>query len=117
LLWTKPAAGATGLSGDSSLLLGVEFDGTLQAWRRNDGERAWSSQQLRFRQLTAPLVLGGLVVLGDEGGRLHVLSRTDGALQTRLETDGSPITVTPVLAGNTLVVVTRKGRVLGLRPE
>jgi outer membrane protein assembly factor BamB len=117
LLWTKPAAGATGLSGDSNLLLGVEFDGTLQAWRRNDGERAWSSQQLRFRQLTAPLVLGGLVVLGDEGGRLHVLSRTDGALQTRLETDGSPITVTPVLAGNTLVVVTRKGRVLGLRPE
>lgn len=117
LLWTKPAAGALGLSGDENQLLGVEFDGTLLAWRRSDGERAWSNNQLRHRHLTAPLLLGSAVVVGDEGGRLHFLSRTDGALQTRFETDGSPIVAAPVLAGNTLVVVTRKGQVLGLRPE
>ena len=117
LLWTKPAAGASGLSGDDSLVLGTEFDGSLQAWQRSDGERAWSSKQLQHRRLSAPLLLGPGLVLGDEDGRLHFLSRRDGALQTRYETDGSPITVTPVLAGNTLVVVTRKGRVLGLRPE
>jgi outer membrane assembly lipoprotein YfgL len=117
LLWSKPAAGATGLGGDASLLLGVEFDGTLVAWRRNDGERAWTMNQLRFRQLTAPVLMGPTIVLGDEGGRLHFLARADGVLQTRVQTDGSPITVTPVLAGSTLVVVTRAGRVLGLRPE
>ena len=117
LLWTKPAAGALGLSGDAELLLGVEFDDTLIAWRRNDGERAWSSQALRYRRLTAPLLLGAGLVVGDEDGRLHFLARADGALQTRIETDGSPIATTPVLAGNTLVVVTRNGRVLGLRPE
>ena len=117
LLWTKPATGASGLSGDDSLVLGAEFDGTLVAWQRSDGERAWSSKQLQYRRLSSPLLLGPGLVVGDEGGRLHFLSRRDGALQTRLETDGSPIAVTPVLAGNTLVVVTRKGRVLGLRPE
>lgn len=117
LQWTKPAAGASGLSGDAELLLGVEFDDTLVAWRRADGERAWSSTALRYRRLTAPLLLGAGLVVGDEGGRLHFLARTDGALQTRVETDGSPIATAPVLAGNTLVVVTRNGRVLGLRPE
>lgn len=117
LLWTKPATGASGLSGDDSQVLGVEFDGTLVAWQRSDGERAWSSKQLQYRRLSSPLLLGPGLVVGDEGGRLHFLSRRDGALQTRYETDGSPITVSPVLAGNTLVVVTRKGRVLGLRPE
>lgn len=117
LLWTKPAAGASGLSGDAELLLGVEFDDTLVAWLRNDGERLWSSQTLRYRRLTAPLLLGAGLVVGDEGGRLHFLARADGALQARLETDGSPIATAPVLAGNTLVVVTRNGRVLGLRPE
>lgn len=117
LVWSKPAAGASGVSGDASLLVGAEFDGMLVAWRRNDGERAWSTNQLRYRQLTAPAVLGPTVVLGDDGGRLHFLARADGALQTRIETDGSPIVATPVLAGNTLVVVTRAGRVLGLRPE
>lgn len=117
LLWTKPATGASGLSGDDGQLLGVEFDGTLVAWQRRDGERAWSSKQLQHRRLSSPLLLGPGLVVGDEAGRLHFFSRRDGALQTRYETDGSAIAVTPVLAGNTLVVVTRKGRVLGLRPE
>ena len=117
LLWTKPAAGAQGLSGDAELLLGVEFDDTLVAWRRTDGERLWSSNALRYRRLTAPLLLGSGLVVGDEGGRLHFLARADGALQARIETDGSSIATAPVLAGNTLVVVTRNGRVLGLRPE
>lgn len=117
LLWTKPAAGAQGLSGDAELLLGVEFDDTLVAWRRADGERLWTSNALRYRRLTAPLLLGAGLVVGDEGGRLHFLARADGALQARVETDGSPIATAPVLAGKTLVVVTRNGRVLGLRPE
>lgn len=117
LLWTKPAAGAQGLGGDAELLLGVEFDDTLVAWRRTDGERLWSSNALRYRRLTAPLLLGAGLVVGDEGGRLHFLARADGALQARVETDGSSIATAPVLAGNTLVVVTRNGRVLGLRPE
>lgn len=117
LLWSKPAAGALGLSGDDRLVLGVEFDGSVQAWRRSDGERAWSTTMLRYRKLTGPVLLGSAVVLGDDAGRLHVLSRADGTLQTRFETGNAPIAATPVLAGNTLVVVTRAGRVLGLRPE
>ncbi len=117
LLWSKLAAGASGLSGDATQLFGVESDGTVIAWRRNDGERAWSTNQLRYRKLSSPLLLGPALVVGDDAGRLHFLSRTDGALQTRIETDGSPIVATPVLAGSTLVVVTRAGRVLGLRPE
>jgi outer membrane assembly lipoprotein YfgL len=117
LLWSKPAAGASGLSGDATLVYGVEFDGTLVAWRRSDGERAWSMNQLRYRRLTSPLLMGPVLVVGDDEGRLHFLARQDGALQTRIETDGSPIGATPVMAGSTLVVVTRDGRVLGLRPE
>ncbi|MDE2617498.1 MAG: outer membrane protein assembly factor BamB [Burkholderiales bacterium] len=117
LVWSKPAAGASGLSGDAALLLGVEFDGTVVAWRRNDGERAWSTNQLRYRKLSSPLLLGPALVVGDDTGRLHFLARQDGALQTRIETDGTPIAATPVLVGSTVVVVTRAGRVLGLRPE
>ncbi len=117
LLWSKPAAGASGLSGDATLVYGVEFDGTVVAWRRSDGERAWSMNQLRYRRLGSPLLLGPALVVGDDEGRLHFLARQDGALQTRIETDGSPIVATPVMAGSTLVVVTRDGRVLGLRPE
>ncbi len=117
LQWSKPAAGASGLSGDAERLVGVEFDGTVLAWRRSDGERVWSNSQMRYRKLGTPLLLGATVVIGDEAGRLHFLSRADGTLQTRFETGPAPIAAAPVLAGNSLVVVTRAGRVLGLRPE
>ena len=39
---------------------------------------------------------------------MHLLSREDAALLNRLTTDGSAIAASPVAAGDTLVVVTRK---------
>jgi len=117
LLWTKPAASGTGVHGDSEYVVGVESDATVQAWRRSDGERGWAQDKLRYRELSAPLVAGRSVVLGDAQGWLHFLSRDDGSLLARVATDGKPITVTPVLAGNTLVVVTSAGSVYGFRPE
>jgi hypothetical protein len=46
-----------------------------------------------------------------------MLSRQDGSLLNRLSTDGSAIAAAPVVAANTLVVVTRKGGVFGFVPQ
>jgi outer membrane assembly lipoprotein YfgL len=116
-IWSKPAAGALGVQGDEGLVYGVESDSTLVAWKRPDGERAWSLEKFRFRSLTAPLVMGRLLVLGDDSGNLHFLASADGALQTRVNPDGSAIAATPVMSGNTLIAVTRNGGVFGYRPE
>jgi outer membrane protein assembly factor BamB len=63
------------------------------------------------------LVVGRSLAIGDATGFVHLLSRTDGTPLNRLATDGSPIVVAPVLAGDTLVVVTQSGGVFGFRPE
>ena len=115
--WTKPASGAEGLHGDERLVFGTESDGKVVAWRRDNGERAWTSERLLHRGLTAPLALGRSVVVGDSAGLVHLLSREDGTALTRLSTDGTAIAAPPVLAGNTLVVVTRGGGVYGFIPE
>lgn len=117
LLWTKPANGVQGIHGDDRLLFGTEADGTVIAWRRTDGERAWSTDRLRYRSLTAPLVVGRSVAIGDFTGFIHLLSREDGSLLNRLPTDGSAIAAAPVLAGNTLIAVTHNGGVYGFQPE
>jgi outer membrane protein assembly factor BamB len=48
---------------------------------------------------------------------VFLVSGDDGAMLNRMTPDGSPIAATPVLAGNTVVIVTRNGGVFGYRPE
>jgi outer membrane protein assembly factor BamB len=117
LLWTKPADGAQGVHGDADFVFGTESDGKVIAWRRADGEKAWTSERLKYRGLTAPLAIGRTVAVGDATGLVHFLSRQDCSLMNRMSTDGSAIAAAPVVVGNTLVVVTEKGGVFGFRPE
>ena len=117
LLWTKPAAGFDGVHGDATSVFGVENDGKIIAWNRANGERLWSTERLQYRNLTAPVVAGRAIVVGDSTGLVHLLSKADGSPLTRLVTDGSAIASPPVLAGNTLVVTTRNGGVFGFSVE
>jgi outer membrane assembly lipoprotein YfgL len=115
--WTQLASGAEGVHGDADYVYGTESNGLVVAWRRQDGTRAWTVDRLKFRKLTAPLALGRAVVIGDNTGLVHLLARDDGAPLNRLSTDDSGVAAAPVVAGETLVVVTRKGNVYGFRPE
>jgi outer membrane protein assembly factor BamB len=117
LLWSRPAQGHEGVAGDEQLIFGAESDSKVIAWQRQGGQVAWTQEGLRFRGLSAPLVLGRSVVLGDDEGLLHFLSRQDGQPLLRVPTDGSAIVGRPVAVGQTLVVVTRTGGVFGYRPE
>lgn len=116
-VWTKPAQGTTGVHGDDRLLFGSESDGRFVAWRRDSGEPAWTIERLKHRELSAPLALGRVVAVGDNTGLVHLVSREDGSEMTRLSTDGSPVLVQPVLAGDALVVQTRNGGLYAWRPQ
>ena len=116
-LWTQPASGAAGVHGDGEAVFGAESNGAMVAWRRSDGTRLWATDRLKHRKLTTPLLLGRSVVVGDDSGLVHLLSRTDGAPLNRIATDGSGIAAAPVAAADTLVVVTRNGAVYGYRPD
>lgn len=117
LLWTRAAHGARGIDGDAEAIFGTESNGLVQAWKRADGAPLWTWEALRYRTLTAPLLLGRSVVIGDNTGMVHLLSRADGSPLNRLSTDSSGVAAAPVVAGKTLVVVTRQGSVYGFRPD
>lgn len=115
--WTQRANGSEGVHGDGSHVFGTESDSRVVAWRRDNGQRAWTTDRLLHRGLGTPLALGRAVVAGDDYGYVHLLSREDGSLLTRLPTDGSAIAAAPVAVGTTLVVVTRNGGVFGFVPQ
>ncbi|RZI97254.1 MAG: outer membrane protein assembly factor BamB [Variovorax sp.] len=117
LVWSKPASSAEGVGGDDRLVFGTESNGNVSAWRRADGERAWQSERLKYRVLTAPLSAGRSIILGDSTGLVHFLSREDGSPLNRVSIDNSAIVAAPVLSGNTVIVVSGNGSVVGFRPE
>lgn len=117
VLWNKGAKGVVGVHGDEQLVVGAEADGRLLAWQRASGEKLWDIDRLKFRELSAPLVLGRLMALGDQSGQVHLLSTADGSELTRLSTDGSAILAQPVLSGPALVVQTRNGGVFAWRSQ
>lgn len=115
--WAQTAKGAVGIASDAEYVFGTESNGVVQAWNLADGEKRWSVDRFQHRKLTAPLVLGRAVVMADESGLVHMLSRKDGSHLNRLSTDGTGVAVAPVVAADTLVVVTRGGGIYGFRPD
>ncbi|MFL6692427.1 MAG: outer membrane protein assembly factor BamB [Ramlibacter sp.] len=115
--WTQRANGVDGVHGDGNMVYGTESDGRVVAWRRDSGQRGWVNERLLHRGVGAPLALGRSVVVGDAFGFVHLLSREDGTLLTRLTTDGSAIAAAPTLASNNLLVVTHNGGVFAFAPQ
>ena len=113
-LWTRPSVGDKGLSGNANLVIAPLANGVVQAWRREDGERVWETERLKYRLLSAPLVTPKGVVIADSGGFVYVLSLGDGALLNRLKMDGEELAAAPAVASNVYVLVSREGRVTGL---
>ncbi len=109
LLWTRTANGFTGLSGDATVVVGTEADGRLRVWQRTSGEVVWTSENFRFRNLGAPVAWGRSMVFGDGEGFVHLLDLRDGTLLNRLATDGSAVTLGPVVVGKNLILVTQRG--------
>lgn len=117
LLWTKNVGGVQAVGGDADLVVGADASDRITAWRAANGDLAWSSEGLRYRGLSGALVAGRTVVFGDAEGQVHFLDRKDGKVLLRMPTDGSPVVGAPVLAGKTILVVTRNGGLFAFRPE
>ncbi len=113
-MWNRPSVGDRGLSGNANMVVAPLANGVVQAWRREDGERVWETERLKYRLLSAPLVTPKGIVIADSGGYVYVLSLADGSLLNRLKIDGEELSAAPVAASGTYVLVSREGRVTGL---
>lgn len=117
LLWSRNVGGLNAVASDADVIVGADASDRLTAWRAATGDIAWTSERYLHRGLSGGLGVGPSVVFGDSEGFVHFLATADGRAQLRLPTDGSPVIGTPVLAGTTLLVATRRGGLYAFRPQ
>jgi len=115
--WTRNIGGTDGVAADAEFVFGADATDRLTAWKTPSGDVAWSSDKYLYRGLSAPLIVGKSVVFGDIEGTVHWLARETGQAQQRLTTDGSPIVAAPVIAGSTMLIVTKKGGLFAFRQQ
>lgn len=115
--WSDNFDGIAGVAGDESAIFSTSRKGVMNAWRRSDGAKLWSSDVLQSRKLSAPLLLGRSIVVGDDVGNVYFLSREDGSLIDRVFTNASGIVDAPIAVSNTLILTTSNGTVYGFRPQ
>ncbi|MFL9987879.1 outer membrane protein assembly factor BamB [Paraburkholderia sediminicola] len=116
-VWEKAFSSTSGLAQDDRAVVAADDWSVVSAFDVSNGAQLWKNDKLKNRELSVPFILGHAAVLGDYQGYVHFLSRDDGTLVARVKTDGSPITAAPVLAGETLVVLTHDGDLYGYRPR
>lgn len=115
--WSRNSSGGNGIAADADYVVAADSKSRILAWKTDSGEAAWTSERLLHRGLSAPLLLGSVVVFGDAAGLLHFIDRSDGRSVLRLPTDGDPISAAPVRVGQTMVVLTQGGGVYAFRTE
>ncbi|MDP2227912.1 MAG: outer membrane protein assembly factor BamB [Moraxellaceae bacterium] len=69
----------------------VDTGSTLHALDQKAGKPVWKQPALAWRQLTAPVVLGDVVVVGDGKGYLHLLAQSDGRVLGRARSGSEPL--------------------------
>ena len=87
----------------------------LTALDADTGSVLWTQDQLEGRNLTAPLVMGNHLIMGDLDGYLHVVDADSGALDGRRKAGGDGITLTPLSDGERLFVMTEDGHLIAYR--
>jgi outer membrane protein assembly factor BamB len=113
-LWARELSTALPLASDARYVYAVDDKGAVHALDKGSGASVWKQDKLLHRKLTAPMVVAGLLVVGDGFGFLHVLSPDDGSIVGRLATDGSAILSMAPAAGGA-AVQTAKGAVALVR--
>lgn len=115
LLWFKDISSATGVAVSRIHLAISDKGGNVWLLDRRNGAEFWKQDQLLRRGLTRPVFYGALVVVGDAEGYLHWINVSDGHFAARTKVGGDGFAGPPLVVGDTLYVMTRKGRLEAFR--
>ncbi|BCU06064.1 outer membrane protein assembly factor BamB [Allochromatium tepidum] len=114
VLWRRELSAHAGLVADADGLYVTDSEDRVWGAAMADGAGRWQQDQLRYRRLTAPALLGERLLVGDFEGYLHLLDKRDGRLVGRMRLTKAGITARPLVSGNRVYVYADDGTLAAL---
>lgn len=116
-LWERALSSYSGIAVSPKAVFVSDPDGVMWALNRKTGDVLWKKTELMGRRLSAPAIVQGFVVVGDNDGYLHWMSENDGAFVGQNLVDSKGIEATPVAKDHIVYVLGRSGKVAALTPR
>lgn len=108
-LWSQELSSHAGLDADARRVYVIDDQDVVWALDRRNGVTVWKQEALTRRFLSAPVVSGDYLVVGDFEGYLHWLARDDGGLVGRVRAGKQGISAPPAARGDTVYVLSDGG--------
>lgn len=116
IIWARDMSSHSGLDVAANDAVYVSDDeGNVWALQDGSGDALWRQTRLLRRQLTAPVVVGDNVIVGDLEGYVHWISRQDGHFTARVKVSDSAIRSKPVVSDGLVFVMAADGQLTAFR--
>ena len=108
-VWTHEISSFTGLTVDGQRVYVSDASSNLWAFDAESGTVDWRQTQLVARNITGPASIASYIVVADQEGYLHWLSKQDGHFVARDHLNGFGVIATPVVNNENVYVLTTDG--------
>ncbi len=114
LIWDRELSSYRGLDVDQSRVYVTDEESNVWALDRRNGASLWKQDALKYRKLTAPVVIDDYIVVGDYDGYVHWIATSDGQFVARTRVDSDGIMVKPLILNNRAYVHHDDGTIVAL---
>lgn len=117
IAWTRDVSVLGGVAVDDSNVYVTDDEGRVWAYDRRNGASVWRLDALEGVVLTSPRrYRDGLIVAGSDG-YLNWIGRRDGKLQSRHRVGNARLSAPPLVDGDRIVTLDRRGRLRAISIE
>ncbi|MBT5032425.1 MAG: outer membrane protein assembly factor BamB [Proteobacteria bacterium] len=96
-IWNSSIATRHAFAYDAELLYVVDRDSQVVALDLTTGETVWSNDKLLYRELSAPALLGGYLIVTDFDGLVYLLDRRSGEFIGEYNVGGEGLVSQPLI--------------------
>lgn len=89
VMFVKELASLKSLAVNNQQVIATSLDGKVVAYDRTSGEVLWESEELAYRHLTNPVMIGNYIAVGDLDGVVHLFDPASGKIVSRIQTKGA----------------------------
>ncbi|WP_198332939.1 outer membrane protein assembly factor BamB [Psychrobacter aquimaris] len=89
VMFVNELASLKSLAVNNQQVIATSLEGKVVAYNRSTGEMLWESEELAYRHLTNPVMIGNYIAVGDFDGVVHLFDPASGKIVSRVQTKGA----------------------------